>query len=541
MPCAARAFLFLIDIESEFEMLDAATKAQLKSYLERATAPIEIVASLDDSEASGELQSLLKDVAESSPLVSVTESRADNHRKPSFSINRPSENHGPRFAGLPMGHEFTSLILALLQVGGYPPKVEDDILQQIRALDGDFDFEIYVSLTCHNCPDVVQALNVMAVQNPRIRTTMIEGGTFPDEVKAREIMAVPTVFLNGTEFGQGRMSLEEILAKIDTSGIEREAKKIDAKAAFDMLMVGGGPAGAAAAVYAARKGIRTGVVSENIGGQTLDTLGIENYISVRETDGAKFALALEQQVRSYDVDIMNLQRAKALVLNTGLDKNLIEVQLESGATVRSKSVVISTGARWKNINVPGEREFKNKGVAYCPHCDGPLFKGKRVAVIGGGNSGVEAAIDLAGVVGHVTLIEFDKALRADAILVRKLHSLANVTVITNAQTTEITGDQKVNALIYKDRATEQLHTVALEGVFIQIGLIPNTDWLKGVVELSKHGEIIVDAKGQTSVPGVFAAGDATTVPFKQIIIAAGDGAKAALGAFDHLMRTSAPA
>ena len=541
MPCAARAFLFLIDIESEFEMLDAATKAQLKSYLERATAPIEIVASLDDSEASGELQSLLKDVAESSPLVSVTESRADNHRKPSFSINRPSENHGPRFAGLPMGHEFTSLILALLQVGGYPPKVEEDILQQIRALDGDFDFEIYVSLTCHNCPDVVQALNVMAVQNPRIRTTMIEGGTFPDEVKAREIMAVPTVFLNGTEFGQGRMSLEEILAKIDTSGIEREAKKIDAKAAFDMLMVGGGPAGAAAAVYAARKGIRTGVVSENIGGQTLDTLGIENYISVRETDGAKFALALEQQVRSYDVDIMNMQRAKALVLNTGLDKNLIEVQLESGATVRSKSVVISTGARWKNINVPGEREFKNKGVAYCPHCDGPLFKGKRVAVIGGGNSGVEAAIDLAGVVGHVTLIEFDKALRADAILVRKLYSLANVTVITNAQTTEITGDQKVNALIYKDRATEQLHTVALEGVFIQIGLIPNTDWLKGVVELSKHGEIIVDAKGQTSVPGVFAAGDATTVPFKQIIIAAGDGAKAALGAFDHLMRTSAPA
>ena len=522
-------------------MLDDATKAQLKSYLERATGPIEIVASLDDSTASSELQSLLKDVAESSRLITVTENRTDNHRKPSFSINRPSENYGPRFAGLPLGHEFTSLILALLQVGGYPPKVEEDILQQIRALDGDFDFEIYISLTCHNCPDVVQALNVMAIQNPRIRTTMIEGGTFPNEVKAREIMAVPTVFLNGTEFGQGRMSLEEILAKIDTGGVEREAKKIDAKATFDMLMVGGGPAGAAAAVYAARKGIRTGVVSENIGGQTLDTLGIENYISVKETDGPKFALALEQQVRSYDVDIMNMQRAKALVVNTGLDKNLIEVQLESGATVRSKSVVISTGARWRNINVPGEREFKNKGVAYCPHCDGPLFKGKHVAVIGGGNSGVEAAIDLAGVVGQVTLIEFDKALRADAILVRKLHSLANVTVITNAQTIEITGDQKVHALIYKDRATEQLHTVVLAGVFIQIGLVPNTDWLKGVVDLSKHGEIIVDAKGQTSVPGVFAAGDATTTPFKQIIIAAGDGAKAALGAFDHLMRTSVSA
>jgi alkyl hydroperoxide reductase subunit F len=518
-------------------MLDDATKAQLKSYLERATQPIEIVASLDGSEASGEVLSLLKDVSESSPLVKLTESRDDPHRKPSFSINRPGENHGPRFAGLPMGHEFTSLILALLQIGGYPPKVEQPVLEQIRALDGDFDFEVYVSLTCHNCPDVVQALNLMAVQNPRIKTTMIEGGTFQDEVKEREIMGVPTVFLNGTMFGNGRMSLEEILAKIDTSGVEREAKIIDKKEAFDVLIVGGGPAGAAAAVYAARKGIRTGVASERFGGQVLDTMGIENFISIKETEGPKFAHALEEHVRNYDVDIMNLQRAKALVPNSGPDKNLIEVQLESGASLRSKSIVISTGARWRNINVPGEHEFKNKGVAYCPHCDGPLFKGKRVAVIGGGNSGVEAAIDLAGLVGHVTLIEFDTALRADAVLQRKLNSLQNVTVFTNAQTTEITGDQKVNGLVYKDRASGELRTVELEGVFIQIGLVPNTDWLKGVVELSKHGEIIVDAKGQTSVPGVFAAGDVTTVPFKQIIIAAGEGAKAALSAFDYLIRS----
>jgi alkyl hydroperoxide reductase subunit F len=522
-------------------MLDASTKAQLKSYLERATQPIEIVASLDDSKASGEMLSLLKDVAEVSPLVKLTESRGDNHRKPSFSVNRPSENHGPRFAGLPMGHEFTSLILALLQIGGYPPKVEEAVLEQIRALDGDFEFEIYVSLTCHNCPDVVQALNLMAIQNPRIRTTMIEGGTFQDEVKERQVMAVPTVFLNGTEFGQGRMSLEEILAKIDTSGVEREAKKIAAKDPFDVLIVGGGPAGAAAAVYAARKGIRTGVASERFGGQVLDTLGIENFISIKETEGPKFAHALEEHVRDYDVDIMNLQRAKALIPNAGPGKDLIEVQLESGASLKSKSIIISTGARWRNINVPGEHEFKNKGVAYCPHCDGPLFKGKRVAVIGGGNSGVEAAIDLAGIVGHVTLIEFDTALRADAVLQRKLKSLKNVDVFTNAQTTEITGDQKVNGLVYKDRATGELKKVELEGVFIQIGLVPNTDWLKGVVELTKHGEIVVDARGQTSVPGVFAAGDVTTVPFKQIIIAAGDGAKAALGAFDHLIRTSAPA
>jgi alkyl hydroperoxide reductase subunit F len=519
-------------------MLDAGTQSQLKSYLDRITQPIEIVASLDDSKASGDLQALLEDVAESSMLIKVVESRGDSHRKPSFSINRPGGTHGPRFAGLPMGHEFTSLVLALLQVGGYPPKVEDALLEQIRALEGDYEFEIYISLTCHNCPDVVQALNLMAIQNPRIKTTMIDGALFQNEVKERQVMAVPTVFLNGTEFAQGRMTLEEILAKLDTSGVEREAKKIAAKDSFDVLIVGGGPAGAAAAVYAARKGIRTGIASERFGGQVLDTMGIENFISIKETEGPKFALALEEHVRDYDVDIMNLQRAASLVPG----KDLIEVRLESGASLKSRSVVISTGARWRNINVPGEFEYRNKGVAYCPHCDGPLFKGKRVAVIGGGNSGVEAAIDLAGIVGDVTLIEFDTRLRADAVLQRKLHSLPNVAVVTNAQTTEITGDkQKVNGLVYKDRATGESHQVELDGVFIQIGLVPNTDWLKGTVELSKHGEIIVDARGQTSVPGVFAAGDATTVPFKQIIIAAGDGAKAALSAFDHLIRTSAPA
>jgi len=519
-------------------MLDAGTKAQLKGYLDRITQPVEIVASLDESNASMDLQSLLNDVAEASSRVKVTESREDNQRKPSFSINRPGQTNGPRFAGLPMGHEFTSLILALLQVGGYPPKVEQAVLEQIRALEGAFEFEIYISLSCHNCPDVVQALNLMAVQNPRIKTTMIDGSLFQDEVKERRVMAVPTVFLNGIEFGQGRMSLEEILSKIDTSGVEREAKKIAGKEPFDVLIVGGGPAGAAAAVYAARKGIRTGVASERFGGQVLDTLGIENFISIRETEGPLFARALEEHVRHYDVDIMNLQRAAALVPG----ESLIEIKLESGASLKSRSVVISTGARWRNINVPGEQEYKNKGVAYCPHCDGPLFKGKRVAVIGGGNSGVEAAIDLAGIVDHVTLVEFDAHLRADAVLQRKLKSLANVEIVTDAQTTEITGDQqKVNGLVYTDRATGKSRRVPLEGVFVQIGLVPNTDWLKGTVELSRHGEIVVDAKGQTSVPGVFAAGDATTVPFKQIIIAAGDGAKAALSAFDHLIRSSAPA
>jgi alkyl hydroperoxide reductase subunit F len=514
-------------------MLDTNTKAQLAAYLQRISQPVEIVATLDDTPASQEMRSLLKDIAEASPLMKVSETTGGPWRKPSFSVNRPGENHGPRFAGLPMGHEFTSLVLALLQVGGYPPKVEEAVLEQIRALDGDFEFEVYVSLTCHNCPDVVQALNLMAIQNPRIRTTMIEGGLFQDEIREREIMGVPTVFLNGTMFGNGRMTLEEILAKIDTSGSEREARKIAAKEPFDVLIVGGGPAGAAAAVYAARKGIRTGIAAERFGGQVLDTLGIENFISVRETEGPKFAHALEEHVRNYDVDIMNLQRARALKTQGAL----IEVELESGASLKAKSVILSTGARWRNINVPGEQEFRNKGVAYCPHCDGPLFKGKRVAVIGGGNSGVEAAIDLAGIVAHVTLVEFDTKLRADAVLQKKLHSLPNVTVLTNAQTTEITGDQKVNGLVYKDRASGAEQRVELEGVFVQIGLVPNTEWLKGSIELSRHGEIVVDARGQTSLPGVFAAGDCTTVPYKQIIIAAGDGAKAALGAFDHLIRS----
>ena len=513
-------------------MLDTNMKGQLSAYLQRISQPVEIVASLDDTPASAEMRSLLKDIAEASPLMKVSETTGGPFRTPSFSINRPGEDHGPRFAGLPMGHEFTSLVLALLQVGGYPPKVEQAILEQIRALDGDFEFEVYVSLTCHNCPDVVQALNLMAIQNPRIRTTMVEGGIFQDEIKEREIMGVPTIFLNGAMFGNGRMGLEEILAKIDTSGTEREAKKIAAKEPFDVLIVGGGPAGAAAAVYAARKGIRTGVASERFGGQVLDTLGIENFISVKETEGPRFALALEDHVRTYDVDVMNLQRAKSLKPNGPL----VELELESGATLKAKTVIISTGARWRNINVPGEHELKNKGVAYCPHCDGPLYKGKRVAVIGGGNSGVEAAIDLAGIVAHVTLVEFDTRLRADEVLQKKLRSLPNVEVIMNAQTTAITGEQKVNGLTYKDRATGEDKRVDLEGVFVQIGLVPNTEWLKGTLELSRHGEIIVDDRGATSLPGVFAAGDVTTVPFKQIIIAAGDGARAALGAFDYLIR-----
>ena len=522
-------------------MLDQALKSQLAAYLERVTLPFELVASLDGSETAQQMRELLETIQ--SLRADKISLRLDGQdlRKPSFALQRADGSLKLRFAGLPLGHEFTSLVLALLWTGGHPPKAEPEVIEQIKGLDGDFDFEVYMSLSCHNCPDVVQALSLMAVLNPNIRTTVIEGGAFQAEVEQRQVMAVPMVFLNGEVFGSGRMLLEEIVAKLDTKSAAREAARLSEKAPYDMLIVGGGPAGAAAAVYAARKGIRTGVAAERMGGQTNDTLAIENYISVLETDGPKFAAALEAQVRHYGVDVMNLQQAVKL-LPAETEGGLIQVELANGGVLRSRSVVLSTGARWRNVNVPGEQEYKNKGVAYCPHCDGPLFKGKRTAVIGGGNSGVEAAIDLAGIVAHVTLIEFADQLKADAVLVAKLKSLPNVTIHVNAQTTEITGDgQKVTGIKFKDRVSGEEHLVPLEGVFVQIGLVPNTEWLKGTVELSRFGEIVVDAKGHTNVPGVFAAGDCTTVPYKQIVIAAGEGAKAALSAFDHLIRIPAAA
>ena len=516
-------------------MLESQMKAQLQAYLQNLRAPIRLIATLDGSAKATELRELLEEIAALSDKVSFDASGTDA-RAPSFVIAREGETRGVRFAAIPLGHEFTSLVLALLWTGGHPPKVDPDVITQIKALDTEMNFEVYMSLSCHNCPDVVQAATLMAIYNPKIHTVVVDGSLYQAEVDARQVMAVPMVFMNDALFGSGRMTLEEIVAKLDAGSGAREAEKLNGKAAYDMLVVGGGPAGAAAAVYAARKGIRVGVAAERFGGQVNDTLGIENYISVLETEGPQFAAALEAQVRHYGVEIMNLQRAERIV-PAAQAGGLAEVHLANGGVLKARSVVLSTGARWRNVNVPGEQEYKNRGVAYCPHCDGPLFKGKRVAVIGGGNSGVEAAIDLAGVVAHVTLVEFADALKADAVLVSKLRSLPNVTVHTNAQTTEITGDgQKVNALRFKDRVSGDVHTVELAGVFVQIGLVPNTEFLKDTLELSKFGEIVVDSKCHTSAHGVFAAGDATTVPYKQIVIAAGEGAKAALSAFDYLIR-----
>ncbi|MGE4481838.1 alkyl hydroperoxide reductase subunit F [Acidocella sp.] len=516
-------------------MLDDSLKGQLKAYLARIAEPIELVASLDNGPLSQEMHGLLNDIAAQSDQITV---RLDGNgeRVPSFEIRRSGAARGVCFAGLPMGHEFTSLVLALLQTGGYPPKVAPEIVEQIKGIEGQFHFVTYFSQSCQNCPDVVQALNLLAILNPNITHAAVDGAAFQAEVEAQKIMAVPTVLLNGQAFGQGRMDIEQIIAKIDTGAVEREAAKLSAKEPFDVLVVGAGPAGAAAAIYAARKGIRTGIVAERFGGQVLDTLGIENFISVPHTEGPKFAAALEQHTREYGVDIMKAQTAEA-ILPPAHKSGIYEVKLAGGGVLKSKTLILSPGARWRTMNVPGEAEYRNKGVAYCPHCDGPLFKGKRVAVIGGGNSGVEAAIDLAGIVSHVTLIEFDSQLRADAVLQAKLRSLPNTQMIVSAKTTEVHGDgEKVIGLSYEDRISGEIHRLALDGIFVQIGLVPNSEWLKGVLALSPRGEIEIDARGETSLAGVFAAGDATTVPYKQIIIAAGDGAKAALSAFDYLIR-----
>jgi alkyl hydroperoxide reductase subunit F len=518
-------------------MLDASLKSQLEAHLARIRRPVEIVATLDDGDASRELAALLEEVTALHPQLRLGFARGGGERAPSFAIASEGAPARVRFAGIPLGHEFTSFVLALLQAGGVPPRADAALLEQIRALDGELRFETFVSLSCQVCPEVVQALNAMAAQNPRVQHTMVDGALFQAEVEARGVRAVPSVFLHGQLFAQGGLSLEALVAKLDANASARTAERLAQKPAFDVLVVGGGPAGAAAAIYAARKGLRTGLVAERFGGQLQDTLGIENFVSVLHTEGPQLSGALEQHVRAYEVDVITGQRVRAL--RPGAPN---EIELESGVVLRGRTVVAASGARWRELSVPGEREHRGRGVAYCPHCDGPLYKGKRVAVIGGGNSGVEAAIDLAGLAREVTLLEFDGQLRADDVLQRRLASLPNVRAIVSAETTAVEGDgQRVNALAYRDRASGATHRIELEGVFVQIGLAPNTDWLRGAVALTPRGEIEVDARGATSAPGVFAAGDATTVPYKQIVIALGEGAKAALSAFDHLIRSAEPA
>ena len=507
-------------------VLDKEIKAQLLAYMEYIEQDVILKVCAGSDEASQTMLAFVREVSELSDKISVETAQLE--RSPSFAIDRADFPSGIVFAGLPLGHEFSSFVMALVQVSGRKPKIEDSLIEQIKKIDRKLDFTSYISLSCHNCPDVVQALNIMAVLNSNISHTMVEGSSFKDEVESKQIMSVPTVLLNGEEFESGRMTIERILSKL---GQSVDISELNNKEPYDVLVVGGGPAGAAAAIYAARKGIRTGMLTETLGGQVLETLGIENIIGTKYTEGPKLMAEVEAHVREYPVDIIPAQRAAKLE-----KKELVELSLDSGAVLKSKTVVVATGARWRSIGVPGENEFKNKGIAYCPHCDGPLFAGKDVAVIGGGNSGVEAAIDLAGTSNHVTVIEFMPELKADQVLQKRLRALSNVTIVVNAQTKEISGSGKVEQITYIDRGSGQETTLDVQGVFILVGLAPNTEWLADSVARTKSGEIIVDKHGATDIAGVFAAGDCTDSAYKQIIISMGSGATAALGAFDYLIR-----
>ena len=520
-------------------MLTQDMQTQLQALLEKVPGRVELRLTSGEDEASRELAELVEQLTALSDKLQLSGQTGSAARTPTLELVSAERGSSISFAGVPNGHEFTSLVLALLHSAGHPPKVDEALQQQISALPGEHDFEIYVSLSCQTCPDVVQGLNLMAALNPNIRTVMIDGALFPDEIAARNILAVPTVYHNGKLFSQGRMAVADMLHKLDANSHKLASAALAEKDPFDMLIVGGGPAGASAAIYAPSKGLTPGLVAENFGGQVLDTMAIENFITVKATEGPQLVASLEEHVKDYAVDIMSAQRVTKVGKRDA--EGLIPVELESGVSLRSRSVVVATGARWRQIDVPGEVEYKGHGVAYCPHCDGPLFKGKKVAVIGGGNSGIEAAIDLAGIVEHVTVLDFGSTLRADDILVRKARSLPNLRIRTDARTTRIEGDGKrVSGLVYEDRNSGEEHALELSGVFVQIGLVPNSDPVKELLNLNPRGEIVVGSKGGTAVEGVFAAGDVCDTPFKQIIIAMGNGASAALGAFDYLMRSSAP-
>ncbi|KYP21659.1 alkyl hydroperoxide reductase subunit F [Streptococcus parauberis] len=503
-------------------------KNQLKQYLDLLESDIVFQANLGDDQNSKNVKEFLEEIANMSSKITIEEKSLT--RQPSFKIAQLDKESGVEFAGIPLGHEFTSFVLALLQVSGRPPKIEQELANQIKAIDKELHFETYVSLSCHNCPDVVQAFNIMSVLNPKISHTMIEGGMFQDEVNERGIMAVPTVYLDNQVFSSGRTTVEQLLEKITGPA---SADNFSEKGVYDVLVIGGGPAGNSSAIYAARKGLKTGLLAETFGGQVMETVGIENMIGTLYTEGPKLMAQIEEHTKSYNVDIIKVQLATSIAKK----EDLIEVTLANGAVLQAKTAILALGAKWRNINVPGEDEFRNKGVTYCPHCDGPLFEGKDVAVIGGGNSGMEAALDLAGLCKQVTVLEFLPEVKADQVLQDRAAKTNNLTIITNAATKDIVGQDHVTGLNYTDRESQEEKHIDLEGVFVQIGLIPNTQWLKDSgIELTDRGEIVVDGHGSTNIPGIFAAGDCTNSIYKQIIISMGSGATAAIGAFDYLIR-----
>lgn len=504
----------------------------LSAYTESMTQHVRFVVQTGSHSKRQELLDMLTAFAGVSDKLSIEERDAGLRSPVSFTLEADSQPTGVVFSGIPGGHEFNSLVLAVLQSGGRPGKLDPQIADSIAKINSQLHFEVFVSLSCHNCPDVVQALNQFALANSNIGCEMIDGGLFQNLINERDIQGVPSVYLNGELFANGKVEIAELVEKLQTAHPEMlEQGPTTALPTQDVVVIGGGPAGVAAAIYSARKGLAVTLVADRLGGQVKDTVGIENLISVPKTTGNELAGSLRQHMENYTINLREF--VKVDKFTKGSTKL---VRLSSGEEIATRTIVIATGARWRDLGVPGEKEHIGNGVAYCPHCDGPFFKGKDVAVIGGGNSGIEAALDLAGIVKSVTVYEFMPTLRADQVLVEQAQQRDNIRIVTNAATTRVLGDNgKVVGLEYRDRATEQVHQQDLAGIFVQIGLVPNSQFLQGVVDMTNRGEIVIDERCQTSEPGVYACGDVTTVPYKQIVIAMGEGAKASLAAYEYLL------
>lgn len=517
-------------------MLDSSIFEQLKAHF--ANLESDYVFSVCPSEhpSQAELMDLLQSLASASPKLRVVE-QGPTVPEVQFELLKDGAPTGIRFRAVPGGHEFTSLVLAVLNADGKGKLPDAAIARRIKSLQGPIDLRTYISLSCTNCPDVVQALNQMALIHGDLRHSMVDGGIATDEVTRLGIQAVPTVYAGDKPIHVGKSTLAELLEVLEeTFGVAPSGENAapTEKKAYDVVVIGGGPAGISAAIYSARKGLRTAVVAQKVGGQVQETLGIENLVSVTYTEGPKLAADLANHLKSYPVELLEHRRVERIV-----NADAKEISLKGGEVLTAATIILAMGAKWRELGIPGEKEYLGRGVAFCPHCDGPFYKGKRIAVIGGGNSGVEAAIDLAGICQHVTLVEFLDVLKADSVLVKKLKSLPNVDIIVNARATEIVGGgQSVTALKYRDRPTDEEREVTLDGVFVQIGLVPNSSIAKDIVDTNRFGEIVIDAKCRTSTPGIYAAGDVTTVPFKQIVIAMGEGAKAALSAFEDRMRAA---
>lgn len=508
----------------------------LQGYAANMQRPVTFVLQTGAHSKRDELAQFLAEIASVSDKITLEERDLPGLRSPlSFALLAGGEDTGIRFSGIPSGHEFNSLVLAMLQASGTPIKLDDSLQQMVGRISEALHFEVFVSLSCHNCPEVVQALNQFALLNSNIRTEMVDGGLFQDIIAERDIQGVPIVYLNGEVFANGKVTAAELIDRL----VERYPQIAESAPTArlplqDVVVVGGGPAGVSAAIYSARKGLAVTLITDRMGGQVKDTMGIENLISVPKTTGPALTGALQAHLNEYAVTVK--EHLKVLNVTQGPIKRLT---LSSGEQIDTKTLIVATGAKWRELGVPGEKENIGNGVAYCPHCDGPFFKGKDVAVIGGGNSGIEAALDLAGIVKSVTVFEFLPELKADKVLVDQAVARDNIRILKNVATKAIKAEGgKVTAIEYVERATDTTHTLALDGVFVQIGLVPNSDFLADVVERTRFGEVVINEKGETSEAGIYACGDVTTVPYKQIVIAMGEGAKAALAAFEYLLTRS---